>query len=159
MILDLQTMFSGAVDAAGVRTGQAVTVTAISTNVLDMRQSSALALADEGIFGPELYLIVQVGTAATAAGAATVTITLESDSTADLATAPVVHFSTAAIPKATLIAGYTAVRVEPPLDSYKRYLGLRYTVATGPLTAGTFFGFLTNAPQRNFIYPTGFTVA
>lgn len=158
MILDLQTMFSGAVSAAGVRSGQAVTSTAISTNVLDLRQAATPATADEGIMGPDMFLIVQVETAATAAGAATVTISLESDSTADLATSATVHFTTAAIGKATLIAGFTAVRIPLPLDNYERYLGVRYTVATGPLTAGSFFAFLTNAPQRNVAYPIGFTV-
>ena len=38
MILDLQTKFSGSTSAAGVTTGQAITATAISTNVLDLRQ-------------------------------------------------------------------------------------------------------------------------
>jgi hypothetical protein len=159
MIQDLQSMFSGAVSAAGVRSGQAVTVTAISTNVLDLRQAAAPALADEGISGEPLYLVVQVGTAATAAGAATVTISLESDSTADLATSATVHFTTSAIGKATLVAGFTAVRIPLPLDNYERYLGVRYTVATGPLTAGDFFAFLTPNVQRNIIYPVGFTVS
>jgi hypothetical protein len=159
MIQDLQTIFSGAVSAAGVRSGQTVTSTAISTNVLDLRQAATPALVDEGFTGEPLYLVVQVGTAATAAGAATVTISLESDSTADLATSATVHFTTAAIGKATLIAGYTAVRIPLPLGDYERYLGVRYTVATGPLTAGDFFAFLTPNTQRNVHYPVGFTVA
>lgn len=158
MIQDLQTMFSGAVAADGTRTGQAVTVTAISTNVLDLRQAATPALVDEGIIGGELFLVVQVGTTFTAAGAATLTITLESDSAVGFATAPVVHYSTAAIPVASLVAGYVATRLELPLADYKRYLGVRYTVATGPMTAGNIFAFLTPNVQRNIIYPTGFTV-
>lgn len=159
MILDLQTMFSGSVSAAGVKTGQALTATAISDNVLDLRQAATPAVADEGIGGAqETWLIVQVQTSAAGGDAAkTLTITLESDSTANLATAPVVHYSTPAITGATLVAGYTAVRVMLPSADYKRYLGLRYTVSAG-FTAFAILAYFTPDPQRNVIYPAGFTV-
>lgn len=149
MILDTQSKFSDA---------QAVTVTALATNVLDLRQSTSLALADEGV-DIDMWLVVQVGTAFTAAGAATMTITIETDSTADLATSATVHFSTAAIAVATLVAGYRAVAVKLPSDLYERYLSVRYTIATGPMTAGTITAFLTPDLQRNVIYPVGFTVS
>ena len=158
MILDLQEKFSGTTTAAGVTTGDAITVTAISSTVLDLRNGS-LALADEGISGPEIWLVVQVtDNAFTAAGAATLTITLESDTAVGLGASPVVHFSTAAIGKASLIIGFTAVRVQLPSDNYKRFLGLRYTVATGPMTAGNVVAFLTPDVARNVIYPVGFTI-
>jgi hypothetical protein len=49
MILDLQTMFSGSVSAAGVKTGQAITATAISDNVLDRKGGqTGPTLEDEG---------------------------------------------------------------------------------------------------------------
>jgi hypothetical protein len=150
MILDLQTKFSDA---------QAVTVTAISTNVLDLRNAATPALVDEGMSGPETWLVIHVPTAFTAGGAATMTITLESDSTANLATAPVVHFTSPAIPVASLVAGYNAIRVQLPSADYKRYLGIRYTIATGPMTAGAINAFLTPDLQRNVIYPVGFSVA
>lgn len=150
MILDLQSKFSDV---------QAVTVTAISTNVLDLRNAATPALADEGMSGPELWLILQVGTAFTAGGAATMTITLESDSAVGLATSPVVHYTSPAIPVASLVAGFTAVRVQLPSGDYKRYLGVRFTIATGPMTAGTISAYLTPDAQRNVIYPTGFAVA
>lgn len=159
MILDLQTMFSGSVASDGTKTGQAVTATAISTNVLDLRNASTPALADEGMSGPETWLTIMCLVAATAAGAATVTFSLESDSTADLATSPTVHWTSPAIGKATLIAGYVVARIQLPSDDYERYLGVRYTVATGPLTAGTFHAFLTPDMQRNKTYPVGFSVA
>jgi hypothetical protein len=159
MFIDLQSTFSGSVAADGTKTGQAVTSTAISSNVIDLRNASTPVLADEATFDTDLWLVVQVTIAATAAGAATVTISLESDSTADLATSATVHFTTAAIGKATLIAGYTAVRTRLPSDLYERYLGVRYTVATGPLTAGSFLAYLTPDLQRNVIYPVGFTVS
>jgi hypothetical protein len=157
MFLDLQTMFSGSVAGTGVKTGDAITATAISSNVLDLRNAATPALADEGL-NWENWLVVTVLTAFTAAGAATLTVTLESDSAPGLATAPVVHYATPAIPVASLVAGFVAARVQLPSDNYKRYLGLRYTVATGPMTAGTLTANLAPDIQRNVIYPTGFTI-
>lgn len=159
MILDLQTTFSGAVAADGTKTGQAVTVTAISANVLDLRGSASPALVNEGLTGPDLWLVIQTKEAAAAAGAATVVFSLESDSTPDLATSPTVHWTSAAIGKATLIAGYSVVKVRLPSEkTYERYLGVRYTVAVGPLTAGAFLAYLTLATQANDAYPAGFTI-
>lgn len=159
MILSLADMFSGTVAVDGTKTGQAVTATAISTNVVDLRQSNLPLLADEGISGPELWLVIQVTQTATAAGAATVTFSLESDSTADLATSPTVHFVTAAIGKATLVAGFFAVQTQMPSAlTYERFLGVRYTVATGPLTAGLFLAYLTFDVQRIASYPSGFSL-
>lgn len=159
MILDLQTMFSGSVAADGTKTGQGITATAISSNVLDLRQAASPATADEGIVGfMEQWLIVQVQTAAAGGDAAkTLTITLESDSAVGLATLPVVHYATSAITGATLIAGYTAVRVQLPSADYKRYLGIRYTVSAG-FTSFNILAYLTPDPQRNVIYPAGFTI-
>ena len=167
MILDLQTQFSGVTSAAGVKTGDAVTVTAISNNVIDLRQAAASitlavpALVDEGINPTKSWVIIQTdGSAAwAAAGAATLTITLESDSTANLATAPVVHFSSAAIPKATLLANTVVARFGLPSDNYKRFLGLRYTVATGPFTAGAILAFMSTEVQRNITYQANFQVS
>lgn len=133
MIIDQRNEFS---DAA------AVTVSAIS-NVIDTGAAAGgLGAIDD------LYLVIGVDTAATAAGAATVTFSLESDSTADLATSPTVHWQSAAIGKATLIAGYQVCAIEIPKGfTHERYLGVRYTVTTGPLTAGKFNAFLTKDPN------------
>ena len=159
MIIDLQTTFSGTTAADGTKTGQAITATAISAHVLDLRNAAAPALIDDAVLN-DLWLVVQCDQSAdfAAAGAATLTVTLESDSVVGLATAPVVHFGSAAIPKATLTKGYTALRAELPRDDYKRYLGLRYTVATGPFTAGGLYAYLTPSPQRSKVFATGFAV-
>lgn len=134
MILDERTEFS---DAA------AVTASAIS-DVIDLGAGDKPIGAVDG-----LHLVIQCDTAATAAGAATVQFSLESDSTADLATSATVHWQSAAIGKATLVAGYTVAVVPLPKGhNYERYLGVRYTVATGPLTAGKFNAFLTRDPAR-----------
>jgi len=152
MYVDKQTEFSDA---------QAVTATAISTNVVDLYAGTAAnainnVLRDIGT-GQDVYLVVSMLAAATAAGAATVTITLESDSVVGLGTSPTVHFTTVAFSIAQMAAGATLVAVKLPAGSYERYLGLRYTVATGPLTGGTFDAFLTTdaqawrAYQRNYL--------
>lgn len=141
---------------------QAVTATALSTNVLDLTQGvtspATLTTIDIGE-GEGMELVIQVDTAATATGAATVTFTLESDSDTALSTSPTVHWTSAAIGKATLVAGYEVARVKlPPGQQYERYLAVRYTVATGPLTAGAFSAFLTKQGQGNTAYPSGFAV-
>lgn len=152
MILDKQEEFSDS---------QLVTVTAISTNVLDLTQGTAnLTLIDIGQ-GESVQLVIQVDAAATAAGAATVTFSLESDSTADLATSPTVHWQSQVIGKATLVAGYEVARFKLPAgvpSNYERYLGVRYTIATGPLTGGSFSAFLVKDAQGNTSYPAGFAV-
>lgn len=132
MILDTQAEFSDS---------QAVTSTAISTNVMDLGATNTLK--DLGA-GEPVYLVVQTVVAATDTGSdATLTITLESDSTADLATSATVHFSSGALAfSAFSPAGTTLVAVRLPAGSYERYLGVRYTVASGPLTAGQFDAFL-----------------
>lgn len=159
MILDLQTMFSGTVASDGTKTGQALTATAISTNVLDLRNAATPATVDEGLNEPEVWLVVQAQTAAAGGDAAkTVTITLESSSTADLATSPIVHFSSGAILGSAFIIGSTNVRVQLPSGDYKRFVGIRYTVSAG-FTAFNLLAFLTLDIQRNVIYPVGFAVA
>lgn len=133
MILDERNEFADAL---------AVTASAIS-DVIDLGGTSQ----DVGN-GEPLYLVIQTDTAATAAGAATVTFSLESDSTADLATSATVHWQSAAIGKATLVAGYLVAAIALPMAAYERYLGVRFTVATGPLTAGKFNAFLTRNPAK-----------
>lgn len=129
MFLDKQNEFSDA---------QAVTVTALSTNVIDTLPMTSNPnvtqdLSARGVPGP--YIMFAVPTAFTAGGAATLTITIESDSTANLATSPTVHWTSSAIPVASLVAGYQFF-VPLPIGQVERYLGVRYTVATGPMLTG-----------------------
>lgn len=139
---------------------QAVTATAISTNVYDLfpvgNAVNSNTVRDIGV-GEDVYLVVQVDAAATAAGAATVTVTLESSSTADLATTPTVHFASATYALASLTANKTLMAFKLPADAYKRYVGVRYTVATGPLTAGTFSAFFAKDIQAFRSYVKGYT--
>ena len=158
MILDLQNMFSGSVAADGTKTGQAITATAISANVLDLRQAATPATADE-FQGKNSWLIVQAQTAAAGGDAAkTLTISLESDSTANLATAPIVHAATGAILGAAIIAGAILASLRIPSADYKRFLGLRYTVSAG-FTSFNILAFVSPTAQRNTQYAKGFSVA
>lgn len=157
MLFGLNDLLSGTVAADGTRSAQAITATAISTNVIDARQPGGTpAIKDEGQFGQELWLVVQVIQAFNTL--TSLTVTLESDSTANLATAPVVHFSTGAVLLAALTAGATIARVQIPSGSYKRFVGLRYTVGGSNPTLGSIISFITLDAQRNLGYAGGFTV-
>lgn len=161
MIQDLQTMFSGAVSAAGVRSGQSFTDDAISTNVLDRASglsSGFPTLEDEGLVGGDMWLVVQALTAAAGADAAkTLTISLESDSTADLATSATVHAATTAILGSAITAGATLWRIKLPSGDYERYIGLRY-LASAAFTAFQIVAFLTPDVQASKSYPSGFSL-
>lgn len=129
----------------------AVTSTAIS-NVIPLTSGNTTRNI---AVGEPVYIEIWVDTAAAAVGSATVTFSLESDSTADLATSPTVHWTSAAIGKATLVAGYNVYTAAIPSGSYQAFLGLRATVATGPLTAGAFSAFLTHSPSSYTNYADG----
>ncbi|EKD5498879.1 hypothetical protein OR538_005012 [Pseudomonas aeruginosa] len=138
---------------------QAVTATAISTNVYDLyprgNAVNTNVTRDIGV-GEDIYLVVQCDTTATAARAATVTVSLESSSTADLATTPTVHFVSATLALANLVGGTTLLAIKLPAGQYNRYVGVRYTVATGPLTAGAFSAFLAKDIQAFRAYVKGY---
>lgn len=160
MIIDVHTRFSGTHTAAGVISGQSLTVTAISEHVLDLRNFrtgvTTPATADEGILGfTDMWLIVQVLTAAAGGDSAkTLITTLESDTAVGLNSAAVVHYTSATLAGSALTAGAVIARVQIPSGDYKRYVGLRYNVSA-TFTAFTVIAFLTPSPQRNVIYPTG----
>jgi len=152
MYVDKQAEFSDA---------QAVTATAISTNVMDLiSNSSGLnPLRDIGT-GQDVYLVVSTQTAATDTSSdATLTVSLESDSTVDLATSATVHFTTGALAFAAFSpVGTVLIAVKLPMGEYERYLGVRYTVASGPLTAGAFDAFLTTDVQAFRAYARNYVV-
>jgi Tfp pilus assembly protein FimT len=151
MILDTQEVFSDA---------QAVTATAISSNVLDLNPvAGPNAIQDVGN-GEPTWLVVSTQTAATDSGSdATLTVTLESDTDPALATTPVVHYSSGALAFATFSPVNTRfVAIRLPSANYQRYLGVRFTVASGPLTAGKFDAFLTHDINATKAYASGFSV-
>lgn len=158
MIVDTQFELSDA---------QAVTATAISANVVDLfsmglggATSPVTPNARLDIGTDDLFLVVQTVVAATDVGSdATLTVTLESADNAALSTNPVVHFSTGALAFASFAtAGTNLVKIRIPRGLYRRYLGVRYTVANGPLTAGAFDAIVTPNVDQNTIFKSGFTV-
>jgi hypothetical protein len=142
---------------------QAVTSTAISANVVDTyplgNGVGTNTVRDIGT-GEEVYLVVITASNVTDTSSdATLAVTLESDSTENLATSPTVHFSTGAMAFATYAtAGTVIANIKLPAGSYERYLGVRYTVASGPLTAGTFDAFLVKNSQAYRNYAVGSTI-
>ena len=122
---------------------QAVTATAVSTNTIDL----SAALRDIGA-GEQIYAVVVVDVDFTAAGAATMVISLITDDAAALSS-PTTILSTPAIGKAALTAGRVPIVIPVPPNIAEQYLGLNYTVATGPMTAGKVTAFLAHGVQTN----------
>lgn len=148
---------------------QAITTTAISDYAFDLRSgtnvsggTSTTQMRDLGE-GQDLYVTLTVGTAFTASGAATLTPTIEvSDDLSGTTTVVIGTFGT--IGKASLVAGANFVaRINPrlaALGTTYRYLIVRYTVATGPMTAGALFAdVVTDIYDSTKFYGSGFTVS
>jgi hypothetical protein len=126
-----------------VSDAQAVTASAASTDVIDFGQANP----NSGI-NRITTLAITVDETATAAGAATVTFSVQdsadNSSFADVAV-------TAATGKAALPAG-AQVLIQMPVV-HRRYVRAYYTVATGPLTAGKFSAQIVTGVQANRAYP------
>ena len=156
---------------------QAVTVTAASTNLYDITGAGAgnvpnmvfgttgLAGADMGLgdsaMRPTCYFTV--GTAFTAAGAATLQIQIQAavDNGAGSPGAYTTIAETAALAVASLVAGANLQIPLPPVtigEALPRFYRFNYVVATGPMLTGALTGaILLNAPtQTNTQYPANF---
>lgn len=141
MLIDRQTLLSDR---------QTVTATAFSTDSYNLGAGSPSR--NMGRVG--LRAVFTVDEAAAAAGAATVTFeVIEADDSAG--TGAVVIASSAAIGKAALTVGAKPFDIPIP-DTNKRYIMARYTVGTGPLTAGKFSCALVNGSDHQRAYPDGY---
>lgn len=92
-----------------------------------------------------LWLVIMVTTTATSGGSATGKFQLASDAAAAIAVdgSATIHVETAAIPVATLAAGYRVYAGRLPNGTYERYLGILQTTGTAAFTAGKISAFLT----------------
>lgn len=106
----------------------------------------------------ELYLVIQVDTAVTSSAGCEVAFSLASDAQAAIAVdgTATVHYTSAAIAKASLTAGTTVARVELPKGQYERYLGILANVTTTKVSAGKINAFLTPNPvtAKSFASPS-----
>lgn len=128
---------------------QAVTASAASTDVIDFGQANPdLGMTDQ------CSMVITTDEAATASGSATVTFSVQDS--ADNSTFADVAV-TAAIGKATLVAGYQ--HVIPMPTKLRRYCRVYYTVATGPLTAGKFSAQVVTGFQQNVAKPDSSRIA
>ena len=142
-MLDRQNLISDA---------QAITATAVGTNVIRLSGSPATlptgqttpfttdtlgnTMDNDPAKSPEVDILITVTEQFAAAGAGTLTIALEADDDPTQASATTLA-TTPAIGKATLVPGYQVrLQVPPGIAAADLHLGLRYTVATGPMTAG-----------------------
>lgn len=138
---------------------QAITATAVSTNVIDLLAAGkaprhSLALKRNLGIGNPIPFLIQVIEDFTAAGAATLTVTLETDDNEAFSSATVI-WSSGAISLANLKAGQNlgVVNYLPKGVNDKglveRYFRLNYTVATGPMTAGKIQAGVVASVQTN----------
>jgi hypothetical protein len=123
---------------------QAVTADAISTNVIDLQ--STPTLRDLSIAGAAVEFIVTEAFASTVS----IDITVESDSTANLATSATVHAAKNVL-LAALTLGARFVLPIAPGQNVERYLGVRYNVNTDA-TAGKFKAYLVPSAAPSIQY-------
>lgn len=132
---------------------QAVTSSAIS-DVIDLGASPTV----RSLSLQNAYLVVNCTETASDGGVETftVTVSLESDSVAALSSSPTTHWAseTHGVSEEAMVAGGNVAIVPLPVKaSYERYLGVRYTVANGPLTVGKFTAYITHDPSIRTLYP------
>ena len=130
---------------------RAITVTRNSTNVIDLLRAGQ----DIGM-GEELFILVTVTTAFTAGGAATLHIAVVTDDNVGLTTPTVLQDQPVAMPVASLVAGFEIRMRINPSNIMQQYLGLVYTVATGPMTAGVVTASLQKDIQTWKAFPSNF---
>ena len=131
-IIDNQNLFSDS---------QAVTATAASTNSIDLGPLFGNQLIALGS-GEPLAIVVNTAVAMTDAGSdSTVTVTLEMDADPLFGSPTVV--ATLGTFAAASAAGVGIIAYVPPAYNFEQYIQLRYTVAGGNLTTGSFDARLT----------------
>lgn len=147
MLMDIYTSPAG----VPIALSTAAFGTSIFGNAIDLRDSGI----DVGA-GQDLYLAIGITTAVTSAGAATLQFDFVTATDSALTAGVVQLFATAAIAKASLVAGYLfGIFVLPRGNTYKRYCGVRQIVGVADLTAGKAYAALTLDPQNWRAYDDG----
>jgi len=142
MYLDKLALFSNA---------QAVTATAASTDSMDFSQAR-----DVGT-GEDLFIFINCTVAMTdAASDSTVTVTLETDDNSGFSSAAVTQ-TLGVFPALSAVGSIIYARIQPAALN-ERYCQLRYTVANGNLTTGTFSAGIIHGIDRVVSYASGFSV-
>ena len=142
MILSAEQLFSD---------DQAVTATAISTNVIDLGVAgtpygAAAALNQDVGKGAPIPILVQV--TADFNTLTSLTVTVETSANSDLSSSTVL--ATESILLADLVAGKQMFNQVVPNGADQRYLGVRYTVVGTPPTLGNITAGITMGNQTNF---------
>lgn len=148
MIMDERLEFG---DALALNTGAAGTY--FIGDVIDLRAGGVGPVTTDIGNGEPIYFVAQVAVAATSGGSATLQLVVASDAQATITTngTETRHWiSPAAIPVASLVAGFVIAVVElPPFPSlYERFLGILQITGTAAFTAGSIDAFLTRDVAR-----------
>ena len=121
-----------------------------TVNVGDVMDTGAVA-RDLGN-GEPFYLVIQVVSAITSGGSATVRFKLATDaaSTLEVDGTQTEHITSDSIPVASLVAGYLfSIPLPQGSQAYERYMGVQVQEAAGQaLTGGTINAFLTQHPAN-----------
>src|SRR5438445_217254 len=157
MILDSLLMFSTPASP------QAITVTAASTNIIDLLNPRDLGIGDD----PALKLAIFVTTAFTAAGAATLVVQFQGapDNGSGAPGAYVTYAESRAYALADLAVGKKLLPIDVPhrdpslVVTFPRFYQLNYVVATGPMTAGAIVAGIVIDRQDSAQYPAGITIS
>ena len=158
-IIDVLAQFADKVSvASGFNVGSAVLGDVMDLGAMTSKinaNSSAALYRNEGN-GKPMKLEVDVVTDLLASGgASTVEFKLVSAPTADLTTNGGTLWTSGAIAKASLVAGYKMAAFLPDVATYQRYLGIVATVASNNLTAGTVSASLRRDVSDTTAYPSG----
>lgn len=159
-IEDGSLQFDGAVGSSSFA---AITVSRVSTNIIDLVNARDLGVGDQEGATPKLLILV--GTAFAAAGAGTLEIQFQG-APDDGTGAPgtwTTYASSGALSLAQLAAGNKLFPIDVPHRApgaaLPRFYRLNYVVATGPMTAGTIHSAIVLTRQDSTQYPPGVVVS
>lgn len=146
MILDAENQFSA---QQSLTTGSENGI--ISTNVLDLGVARNIGV------GAELYIAIACTLAMTSSSSDdTLAVDLVTDDNADM-NSPVVIQRLGVFPAVS--AAGTVLKARVPISSaYERYIALKYTAATGPLTQGKFTAGISLGIDAYTSYAEGITI-